>query len=120
MPSGVITSLLIDATGQAEEVLQVVHTGAFTQVSQRAEKDDMQPLSKSLNSMKTYFLGLKSFNHFRTSPGDDYIYLTIRREPTHQFQRLTRMSYDHSLKATHPMICLHLVPRDINNNNLLI
>lgn len=28
MPSGVITSLLIDATGQAEEVLQVVHTGA--------------------------------------------------------------------------------------------
>lgn len=28
MPSGVITSLLIEATGQVEEVLQVMQTGA--------------------------------------------------------------------------------------------
>lgn len=28
MPSGVITSLLIEATGKIEEVLQVVQTGA--------------------------------------------------------------------------------------------
>lgn len=47
MPSGVITSLLIDATGQAEEVLQVVQTGASHRSARGLRRGDNPPFSKS-------------------------------------------------------------------------
>lgn len=43
VPSGVITSLLIDATGQAEEVLQVVHTGALHGSARGLREGDNPP-----------------------------------------------------------------------------